>query len=218
MLVKTSNGEVIMQFQKMYTQSVSAEITDLISSQPYCYLITTGKEGQHIGMFNHCYDGENFILHLNVNDEQIDDMNENGKAVIVLHRFYSLIPSHWVDAHDASAATAYYKYAEFHCEVDILSDPDVRRSALQDLMHKYQPEGRYAALDSSFPGYKKTFAAIALIRFRPVKMRSKWKFGQNRPAEIRHNIANELRNRARGMDIETAGEVVKLLESRPDGQ
>jgi predicted FMN-binding regulatory protein PaiB len=202
----------------MYTQGITAEITDLISSQPYCYLITTGDKDQHVGMFNHCYDGKNFILHLNVNDEQIDDMHANGKAVIVLHRFYSLIPSHWVDAQDASAATAYYKYAEFHCEVDVLSDPDTRRSALQDLMHKYQPEGGYAALDSSFAGYKKTFAAIALIRFRPVQMRSKWKFGQNRPAEIRHNIVKELRGRAQGMDLETAGEVMKLLESGRDGK
>jgi predicted FMN-binding regulatory protein PaiB len=212
-LVKISVKENKMQFQKIYSQPDRAEIDALIQTQPYCYLMTCTQDcQQQVGMFNHYFNGEEFVLHLNVNDEQVKAMLAYKRAMIILHKFYSLIPSHWVDPEDGAAATAYYKYAEFACDIEIQSDYADKKTALQELMDKYQPEGGYAPLDSSSHNYQKSFAAITIVKLRPYKARTKWKFGQNRPKETRQRIVNALTTRAHQLDVETASEITKLME------
>lgn len=199
-----------MQFYKMYSQENKAEIEAFIHSQPYCYLITSPKVGvPQLGVFNHVFDGKYFHLHLNKNDEQVKDLEQNNKALISLHRYLATIPSYWLDPHYAGAATAYYKYVEFECEAEIFHEVNDKHDALKKILAHYQPEGGYDSLEPQSNIYKGS-TAIVLVRFNPIAMRSKWKFGQAKSLEVQEKLAEKLKLRGTHLDIEAANEIVKM--------
>lgn len=204
-----------MQFYKMYSQENRAEIEALIHSQPYCYLVTSSDNGiPHIGIFNHIFDGKHFLLHLNKHDEQIEDLKQNGQALISFHRYLATIPSYWIDSHYGGAATAYYKYVEFQCTVEMITDAHDKTNALQALLNHYQPECGYDPLDPQSDVYKESFSRIVLIRLNPITMRNKWKFAQAKSLDIQEKIVEQLKLRGTHLDFEAVDEIIKINLNR----
>lgn len=202
-----------MQFQKHFTMDDPTLIETFIQEQNHCYLVTHGENSQiHFGVFNPHYEDRKFYLHLNRKDEQVIDLMTRPKCWIVTHEFLSMIPSYWVDPKKSSAATAYYRYAEFECTAQILSDTKAICTELQKLMDHYQPEKGYQEMTHDNPTYKADFGALVIVKLTVETRRTKWKLGQNRSVQIRERVAQELNRRNQDKDRKTADEILACLQ------
>lgn len=202
-----------MQHYPMFQNVSEEEIDDLVTTLPYCTLITQNKKGDiHIGIFNPVKVGNDFFLHLNKHDEQTKDMVEVPRAKLIFHEFLAVIPSHWVDEKYGGAATSYYRYAEFSASVEVTLDPAQLVEKLTPMMKRFQPEGGYEPLSAESETYKKSWAMLALARVHTYSVKAKWKLGQNRPPETRLKVAAKLRERNQGLDTKTADLVVKTTQ------
>lgn len=207
-----------MQFYPFYNQHDVAEVESLIQTQKSCRLITSrlidGINQVHYGILNHFASGQDIYLHLNSHDEQISDLRAIPHALVVFEDLLALIPSYWTDNNDASAATAYYRYAEFTCKSDLIKDPSKVRDVLQAMMDRHQPEGKYVPLEESSDLYKESFEMLTIVKLQPLGFRTKWKLGQNRSPSVRRHIAAQLRLRGESNDFRTADEIEKSVNSR----
>jgi len=201
-----------MQFYSYYKQANTKEVESLSQDSSFCLLSTVSPSGiPHLGIFNPLQIEGRFYLHMNRKDEQVADLKERPKALLSFLDFLSVIPSYWVDEHYAGAATAYYRYAEWECTVELFEEPPSMLPVLQMMMDRYQPEQKYDPLNPELPIYKASFASIVVLKLTPVSSRTKWKLGQNRPMEIRNRVMTELKLRARDNDIRAAEEMEKTL-------
>ncbi len=197
-----------MQFYGYYAQPSAARVRALVDERPYCELLTTGPDGlPHLGLFNHRFDGDEFLLHLNRADEQVADLRARAEAVVSVTDVMALIPSYWVDERDGGAATMYYRHAEFRCRARLIEAPGEMTPYLTRLMDHFQPEGGFDALDHAAPVYARLYKMLVLVALTPVSSRTKWKVGQNRPADLRQRVVEQLKARGRDGDLRAAAEV-----------
>jgi len=198
-----------MQFYPYYRQPDAREVADLIDSAQHCQLVTISSDGTpHVGLFNHHFDGGCFYLHLNRMDEQVADLRSTGRGLLTFLEFFATIPSYWVDPHDGGVATAYYRYAEFDCSVELIEDAEGMVEPLQTLMDRYQREGGYDPLHAHSPIYASSIARLVVVRCTPLATRTKWKLGQNKPVETRRAIIEKFRDR-KGPNDERAALMVE---------
>jgi len=204
-----------MRFQPMYAPPPRA-VDEFVRERTSCRVVTLAADGQpRCGLYNHVRDDGTFVLHLSRLDEQLEDLRLRPRALAIFDETPALVASHWVDETYGGAATAYFRWAEFDCRVEVTEEPEALRAALQKMLDRYQPEGKYAALDPASDVYRASFASLALVRLIPTASRAKWKLGQNRSAEIRRRVAFQLRERARPEDLILAREVEAWLASSP---
>jgi len=129
-------------------------------------------------------------------------------------RPYSLIPSHWTAPRYACPATHFFKSVEIRGRCDLADDPAEKARALQALMEKYQPEGRFDPITPDDPVYAKALAGVGVFRVRG-PWTGKVKFGVNEPAALRRRWLEKLRERGEPRDLATALEIEKTLEDAP---
>jgi predicted FMN-binding regulatory protein PaiB len=202
-----------MQFYPAYDQTDSREVQAFVEGTPSCRLLTRSPEDRlHYGIFNPVCEGTDIFLHLNRNDEQVQDLRADPRALVAIEDFQCVIPSYWVDSNYAGAATSYFPYAEFDCDVEIAQTDEALREILTKLMKHHQPEGGYAGLASSPDLYRRSFDTLAIVRLKPRATRTKWKLGQTRSADARRKIVIELRKRGEPGDLRAADEVEKWLK------
>lgn len=201
-----------MQFYSHYAQHSAARVRALVDERPYCELLTTGADGfPHAGLFNHHFDGDEFLLHLHKGDEQIADLRAKPECVVTVNDVMAMIPSYWVHERDGGAATMYYRYAEFRCRARFIESPSEMSPYLQKLMDHLQAEGGYQALDHTAPIYARLYKVLTLVALTPLSTRTKWKLGQNRPVAERRRVAESLRQRGREGDVRAAAEVLATI-------
>jgi predicted FMN-binding regulatory protein PaiB len=72
------------------------------------------------------------------------------------------------------------------------------------MLARYQPEGGFRPLDAADPLYRGALDKLAAVRLAIQRTRVKFKLGQNRPAQSRQHIIEELRRRGRPADARAA--------------
>lgn len=206
-----------MIFKDEYVAPGEAAVQELVAGAEHCLLATVDAAGapRH-GVFNPVSVDGKFFLHLRRDDEQRLDMARTGLGSLVFTDYLATIPSYWVDAKYAGAATAYYKFVEMRCRVEVCTDPQAMRRTLEKMMARFQPEGCFAALDPEHKLYKGSFAEIAIVAMIPVSVRTKWKLGQNRSEHTRLKVAEELFLRGEGRDLAAAEAVLETVGAGPD--
>jgi predicted FMN-binding regulatory protein PaiB len=75
--------------------------------------------------------------------------------------------------------------------------------ALNGLMKKYQPEGRYKPMDKDMD----VLDATAVIKIIPKEMNGKYKIGQNMSKEEKIDLANKIKDR----NSKTSGETLAIM-------
>ena len=126
---------------------------------------------------------------------------------------HSMIPSYWTAPGHACPATHFFKSVEIKGRCTLVDDAAEKAVALQALMDKYQPEGGFAPVDPAETRYAKALAGVGVFRIDPESWSGKVKFGQNEPARLRRRFVAELRKRGRPVDLLTADEIEKTLET-----
>jgi transcriptional regulator len=131
------------------------------------------------------------------------------------------IPSYWVDP-ERGVPTSYYSWAQFELEVRLVREPQAIVAVLGRMLARFQPEGRHPPLDLGQPYWRKLVGAITALDMRVIEARSRFKYGQNRPAALRRAIAQRLQARSSPQDPAVSQSVLAHLsegvqdETNPD--
>lgn len=124
---------------------------------------------------------------------------------------YSIIPSHWFGEGYACAATQFFKSALIYGNGCVVTEKGEKAAALQALMEKYQPEGKFRAISAADPFYEKHMNETAVFRLDPTETTMKVNIGLSYGEKIRLRLAEKLEERGRELDLATAREIRKSL-------
>lgn len=141
--------------------------------------------------------------------QKYDLLQESPAAGFTIVKEYSYIPSHWSVPRYACPATQFFKSIEIKGTCGLVADPHEKARALQALMEKHQPEGRYDPIDAGLPRYAKAIENVGVYRVRCASWTGKVKFGQNEPEKLRRIFVEKLRERGGPTDEATALEIEK---------
>jgi predicted FMN-binding regulatory protein PaiB len=161
----------------------------------------------HLGLYPFVYAGDHIEIHLHRADEQLADLGVAPRCVFEVDEVLATVPSYWVHAESAVAATAYHRTVLFECEAVISLDAAVLAAQQTRLLARYQPEGGFREVTAQDPLYRGAISHIAAVRLDVRTVRVKFKLAQNRPLEVRERVVRELRARGRRGDGRAADAV-----------
>lgn len=205
-----------MIFHDYYADVPAGEIDRFVETQELGRLVTAGADGTpHIGLYPFIYTGTGFDLHLVRTDELAVDLKARPRCVFELDEVLGVIPSYWVHAEYAGSATAYHRTLIFECTGTLVEDPAAVAAQQVRLLARYQPEGGFRPLAIDDPLYRGALAQLAAVRLDVIRVRPKFKLGQNRPPETRRKVIAALRARGRPGDARAAEALEWTLEHTP---
>jgi predicted FMN-binding regulatory protein PaiB len=190
-----------------YYADIPDELLDaFVREQEMGRLLTVAEDGlPHLGLYPFACDDSAIEIHLNRADEQIAHIEARPRCAFEVDEILATIPSYWVDAESAVAATAYHRTVLFECEVAQISrDAAVIAAQQVRLLARYQPEGGFRAVSGEEPIYRGSLGVITAVRLAITGRKVKWKIGQNRPPAARARVVAELRKRGRPRDARAA--------------
>lgn len=127
-------------------------------------------------------------MHSHMRGEKLDNIAQNSRAGFEVDRELEFLPSYFEDPHDASLADTLYISIVIKGMASIVSDRCEKTTALNALMQKYQPEGRY---DPIAPDMR-VLDHVAVIKIVPETLYGKYKIGQNLPPSSRIDLAQKI--------------------------
>jgi len=203
-----------MIYYEYYGDVPEGAIDSLLAGARLCRLITSGEELPHIGLYPFVHEPGSFALHLHRADEQIADLRERPRCVVEVDEVLSTIPSHWIDPENAMFATAFHRTAVFECRAELVDDAPGVAQVQREFMQRYQPEGDYHPVAWDDAMYSKVIKILVGVRLSVERVRVKFKLGQNRDFDTRALVARRLRERALGVDVQTAAAIEETIALR----
>ena len=150
---------------------------------------------------------ENIYFHGSKKGRKIDILKNNQFASFSVVENYSMIQSYFSSTDElACPATQFFKSIIIDGKIEFVEDYDEKVLALQKLMEKLQPEGKYKPLKDEV--YKKMINATTIYKLVPDELKAKFKFGQHLNQERFDMIINHLEKRNNPKDILT----IKLMK------
>ena len=177
-------GKLIIKSKNKIIEFLNQESTGRIAS--------IDKDGfPQIIPMNFVFLDEVIYMHSHVKGEKIDNIKRNSNAGFEVDKNLEFLPSYFSDPEDASLADTFYISVVIKGEARIVEDRNEKVRALNGLMTKYQPEGKYVPMRPDMPVLNHT----AVIKIIPNEMNGKYKIGQNMNKKDRTDIANKILER-----------------------
>ena len=142
-------------------------------------------------------------LHSHTRGEKLENVTRNEKVGFEVDRELEFLPSYFEDPKDASLADTLYISVVIKGKGEIVKDRNEKTNALNGLLKKYQPEGKYEPISSEM----EVLDEVAIIKITPDSMRGKYKIGQNLQAGARMELAKKILER----NSSTAKETLKIM-------
>lgn len=130
-------------------------------------------------------------------------------AVVAAHRSIAEIPSHWIDPERACPASSWYRSVQIKGPLLAVEDLNEKAAALQALMERSQPEGRFRPITARDPLYAKVLEGLLVMKVPFEVVSGKLLAGQGAPSRI-PGVLRGLWSRARPRDM-AAFETVRAL-------
>ena len=138
------------------------------------------------------FDGEATIrLHLARPNPVWSALEENPVAMVSVIGDVAFVPADW----NGGIPTSYYGAVQCIGRVTVLDEPADVAGVLREQLAVYQPDGGYEPVDVDHPLYARNLGAIRGIRLDIDEVRAKFKYGGNKPPELRREIADRLAER-----------------------
>ena len=189
-------GKLIIKSKDKIIEFLSEESTGRISS--------IDKEGfPQIIPMNFIFLDNSVYMHSHIRGEKIENIKRNSKVGFEVDRNLEFVPSYFSDPDDASLADTLYISVVIKGEAILVEDKKEKVLALNGLMKKYQPEGRYTPMREDMD----VLNATAVIKVIPKEMNGKYKIGQN----MSENEKIELATKILDKNSKTAKETVKIM-------
>ena len=142
-------------------------------------------------------------LHSHTKGEKLENVTRNEKVGFEVDRELEFLPSYFEDPKDASLADTLYISVVIKGKGEIVKDRNEKTNALNGLLKKYQPEGKYEPISPEM----EVLEEVAIIKITPDSMRGKYKIGQNLQAGARMKLAEKILER----NSSTAKETLKIM-------
>ena len=189
-------GKLIIKSKDKIIKFLSEESTGRISS--------IDKEGfPQIIPMNFVFLDNSVYMHSHIRGEKIENIKRNSKVGFEVDRNLEFLPSYFSDPDDASLADTLYISVVIKGEAILVEDKKEKVLALNGLMKKYQPEGRYIPMREDMD----VLDATAVIKVTPKEMNGKYKIGQNMSKEEKIELATKILDK----NSKTAKETVKIM-------
>ena len=181
-----------MQLTGILQMRSQERIREFLSAEHVGRISTIDSDGfpQTIPM-NFVYLDGAVYMHSHVRGEKLDNVTRNGKAGFEVDRELEFLPSYFEDPLDASLADTLYVSVVIKGVASIVTDRKEKTLALNGLMEKYQPEGRYEPIRPDM----KVLDAVSVIRISPRTLRGKYKIGQQLRPTARLALAQKILKR-----------------------
>lgn len=127
-------------------------------------------------------------MHSHHKGEKIENLRRNQKVGFEVDKEICFLPSHYFHPSDASFADTLYTSIVIKGKAIIVTDNNEKALAMNKMMQKYQPEGKYAILTSE----SKSIIYLTVIRIDVEKIEGKFKIGQEWTSSFRKEIANKI--------------------------
>jgi hypothetical protein len=177
-------GKLIIKSKEKIIQFLNNESTGRISS--------IDKEGfPQIIPMNFVFLSNVVYMHSHIKGEKIENIKRNSKVGFEVDRNLEFLPSYFSDPEDASLADTLYISVIIKGEATLVEDKKEKALALNGLMKKYQPEGRYKPMREDMD----VLDATAVIKIIPKEMNGKYKIGQNMDKDKKLELAQKIRDR-----------------------
>ena len=151
-----------------------------------------------------------FYFHGRKGGKKHQHMKENPKTSFSIVQPFSVIPSYFRgDGSDGCAASHFFRSVMVFGDMEFVDSVDEKVEALNGLMDKYQPEGRYEVFTNS--DCSKVFEATEVFKIVPNEITGKGKFGQHLADEVKANIIKSLQKREEPIDLLTIKEIERYM-------
>jgi nitroimidazol reductase NimA-like FMN-containing flavoprotein (pyridoxamine 5'-phosphate oxidase superfamily) len=134
-------------------------------------------------------------------------------AVVAAEELVAHLPSWFSDPERACPATTLYRSVQVHGTLRAVEDPARKALALEGLMRRWQPEGRYRPIDPSDPLYRNALAGVQVLEVGFEQVDGKEKLLQNKRPEEILQLVERLRERNAPGD---AAAIAAILEVNPE--
>jgi len=150
-------------------------------------------------------------MHSYPKGEKLENISNNFKVGFEVDKELEFLPSYFSHPTDASQADTLYISVVIKGNASFVTDDTEKTTALNSLMKKYQPEGKYEPLKDN----DLVLDEVAVIKIVSKSIRGKYKIGQNLNSESRKILAQKILER----NSSTAKETLKIMgfEITPDG-
>jgi nitroimidazol reductase NimA-like FMN-containing flavoprotein (pyridoxamine 5'-phosphate oxidase superfamily) len=142
-------------------------------------------------------------MHSHTKGEKLENITRNEKVGFEVDRELEFLPSYFEDPKDASLADTLYISVVIKGKGKIVNDRQEKTNALNGLMKKYQPEGRYEPISPEMS----VLDEVAIIKVTPDMIRGKYKIGQNLQTGARRELAEKILER----NSSSAKETLKIM-------
>lgn len=138
-------------------------------------------------------------MHSHVKGEKLDNIARNNKVGFESDRELEFLPSYFEDPRNASLADTLYISVVIKGIASFVSDRVEKTLALNGLMEKYQPEGKYDPIQSEM----RVLDAVNVFKVTPQTLHGKYKIGQHMRPENRLDLAQKILQKNSSTAIET---------------
>ena len=168
------------------------KIAVFLNSEHVGRVASTDKEGfPQIIPMNFVFINEAIYMHSYTRGEKLDNIRANPKVGFEVDREVEFLPSYFSSPTDASQADTLYISVVIKGDGIIVNDMNEKTMALNALMEKYQPEGRYDKLTPDMP----VINEVAIIKIIPKTIKGKYKIGQHMEKSSRTELAKKILER-----------------------
>ena len=165
------------------------KIAEFLNSEHIGRIASLDKDGfpQIIPMNFAFVDGA-IYMHSYTRGEKLENIKANQKVGFEVDRELEFLPSYFTSPTDASQADTFYISVVIKGDGIIVNDRAEKTMALNSLMEKYQPEGRYEMITPEMH----VVDEVAIIKVMPKIMKGKYKIGQQLEKETRTSLAKKI--------------------------
>jgi len=137
---------------------------------------------------NFVFANDVIYMHSHTKGEKLDNIRRNAKVGFEVDKELEFLPSYFEDPKDASLADTLYISVVVKGTGSIVENRQEKTLALNSLMKKYQPEGRYEPLRPEM----EVVDEVAIIKVIPTTITGKYKIGQHLHKSEREDIAKKI--------------------------
>jgi len=180
------------------------KIVEFLNKEQTGRICSVDKNGYpQIIPMNFVWTNDSIYVHSHTRGEKLENIKRNPKVGFEVDRSLEFLPSYFEDPQDASLADTLYISVVIKGEGIIVNDKKEKTLALNALIKKYQPEGKYEPINE----HMEVLDEVAIIKITPNTMRGKYKIGQNLSKENRIKLARQILER----NSKTAKETLEIM-------
>jgi len=152
---------------------------------------------------NFVFENNVIYLHSHIKGEKLENITRNSKVGFEVDRNLEFLPSYFFDPSDASLADTFYISVVIKGEGEMVTEKNEMASALNVLIKKYQPEGKYDPIKPD----DDVLQHVSVIKITPKIMTGKYKIGQDLDKDSRLKLAEQIYER----NSPTMKETLKIM-------